>query len=288
MDRKTAPELQEHMLGTYHSLRVGLVVLGVALPLLVLLASHVVQQDPTWHGSISAYYHGHVRVRVFTTRDVFVGGLLAIAACLYFYKGYGTRENVALNLAGVLALVVALCPTHRPGTARDWAALVHKGSAVLFFLCIAYVSLRRSGDTVDLLPESKRPWYRRLYAGTGVAMIVMPLSALAIHTWIGSGTRTFWVEASGVWAFAAYWFVKTLEMRESHAEQQALDGQLEREAVAAPTAAVDHAAVDRAAVAEKATVGPPGRGGRRRLASRTVERVVPARAPAAPRLPALP
>ena len=45
--------------------------------------------------SISAYYGGPVR-------DIFVGALFAIAACLVAYQGVGLLEDYALNGAGVL------------------------------------------------------------------------------------------------------------------------------------------------------------------------------------------
>ena len=54
--------------------------------------------------SISAYYGGPVR-------DIFVGALLAIAACLVAYQGVGLLEDYALNGAGFYAVFVALVPT---------------------------------------------------------------------------------------------------------------------------------------------------------------------------------
>jgi len=55
-DQKSAAELQKHMLGTYYGLRIGLAVIGIALPLLVLSAGgllHHVWLKP----SISDYYY---------------------------------------------------------------------------------------------------------------------------------------------------------------------------------------------------------------------------------------
>jgi len=70
---------------------------------------------------------------------------------------------VALNLAGVFACLVALLPTDS-GSGKDGIVpVLHAMSAVLFFLCIAYVSLRRSRDTLYLLPEPKRPRFARMY-----------------------------------------------------------------------------------------------------------------------------
>jgi hypothetical protein len=235
MDRKTPDELQKHMLGTYFGLRVGLAVIGIALPLVVLFAGgvlHHVWLEPT----ISQYYHTQ-GLSFFTTRDFFVGGLFAAGAGLYLYKGFSTRENVALNLAGVFALFVALLPTAATSSNRGLVSTLHGTSAVLFFLCIAYVSLFRSRDTLHLLSPAKQRRYAWTYICTGVAMIVSPLAAvvlsIALEPTSGFKTLIFWAETFGVWTFAAYWLVKTSEMRQTKAEKRALDRELKREVMPA-------------------------------------------------------
>jgi hypothetical protein len=237
MDVKSAKELQEHMLGTYYGLRVGLAVIGFMLPVAVLLAGgilHHVWLEP----SISDYYHTKGRLPFFTTRDLFVGGLIAAGACLYLYKGFSTKENVALNLAGLFALFVAVLPTAATPSDKGIVSILHVTSAVLFFLCIAYVSLFRSRDTLRLLPENKQAGYMWAYRVTGIAMIVSPLAAVVLSFALEpeSGFRTwiFWVETFGVWAFSAYWIIKTGEMRNTNAERLALDAKLKREVRRAP------------------------------------------------------
>ena len=261
----TAHELQEHMLWTYYGLRVGLAAIGIALPILVVVAGGVLH-DAGLERSISAYYHTPPKLFWFTTRDIFVGGLLAVAACLYLYKGYSNKENVALNLAGMFAALVALLPTAAGGQPSGLISKLHATSAVLFFLCIAYVSLARSRDTLPLLPPARRRRYDRLYKSTGWAMILSPAAAVVLSLPFLASTQVntvkFWVEALAVWAFAAYWIVKTGEMRESTAERRALDAELTR-AVVAP-------------VPEMAVAG--GRAQRRK--GRHVEAIVPASQPA--------
>lgn len=238
-DTKSAAQLQTHMLGTYFSLRVGLAVLGVALPLVVWGVGWALHGEGL-KASISAYYYGDESVRVVTTRDLLVGFLLAAGACLYLYKGYSDRENVALNVAGAAAALVALLPTTAPGAERDVVTYLHAASAVLFFGCLAYVSLARAGDTLGLLPEDRRGVYAWRYRWTGVAMVLSPLAAVVLSmlsdrlAWLSDpesplSSLVFWVEALGVWAFAAYWTVKTREMQESHAEQHALEAALMRD-----------------------------------------------------------
>lgn len=234
MDRKSAGELQKHMLGTYYTLRIGLAGIGIALPIVVLLAGGVLHH--VWlEPSLSQYYYTAGRLRAFTTRDLFVGGLFAAGACLYLYKGFSTKENIALNLAGIFAILVALLPTAPPSSAGYLVSKLHGASAVLLFLCIAYVSLFRSRDTLPLLSVAKQRRYSRLYRATGIAMIVSPLGAVALAFLLEPASRfrtlIFWVETLAVWAFAAYWILKTMEMRETKAEQRGLDAELRREIV---------------------------------------------------------
>ena len=271
MDRKTSEELQDHMFQTYFSLRIGLAAIGSALPIVVLVAGvalhHVWIED-----SISAYYHTPPRLVFFTTRDLFVGCLLAAAACLYLYKGFSDKENVALNLAGVFAALVALLPTAADEGDRGLVSVLHATSAVLFFLCIAYVSLFRSHDTLCLLPRESRDRYKRLYSWTGGAMIASPLAAVVLTFALGTSTLVFWVEALGVWAFSAYWIIKTFEMRSSRAEERALDAELHREVV--PVAPSDEP--------DAVGVGSALRKTLRKMSPAYVEQIVPVDASGSP------
>lgn len=77
--------------------------LGVVLATSVLI--QVYSSDPTcWLGSISAYYYTPARA-------VFVAALCAIGAALVIFKASTTREDTALNVAGVGAFALALIPT---------------------------------------------------------------------------------------------------------------------------------------------------------------------------------
>ncbi|MGJ9423879.1 hypothetical protein [Aeromicrobium sp. CF3.5] len=97
-------DARQSAIETYRYLRVGIV--GLA----VLLAVSVVAQavaDGHLLGSISAYYFTPVR-------DVFVGVLVALGLSLIAVRGRGI-EDVLLNLAGLLAPIVAFVPTSSTG-----------------------------------------------------------------------------------------------------------------------------------------------------------------------------
>jgi hypothetical protein len=91
---------------TYRYLRIGIV--AVVVLLAASIAYERLQVD-CWQTSISAYYYTPVRA-------VFVGGLVAIGVALIVIKGSTTPEDIFLNLAGMLAPVVAFVPTANPGT----------------------------------------------------------------------------------------------------------------------------------------------------------------------------
>lgn len=97
MDRDTALETYRYLRG---GIPVMLVMLGAAL---LIERAHAT----CWQTSISAYY--------FTSaHGVFIASLCAIGTLLIVYKGSKDTEDVLLNLAGILAFVVAFVPTSRP------------------------------------------------------------------------------------------------------------------------------------------------------------------------------
>lgn len=210
----------ESISASYFQLRLGLAVLAFALPILLWLgAGHDHLQ-----GSISAYYHysavGDLRYGAGTVRDVLVGILCAAGAALYFYKGYSWQENLALNIAGIAAILLALAPMdwpHAPLAQKSFLSLVHSGAAVVFFLGIAFVCLFRSGDTLELIEEGdRRRRFKRLYALFGTLMIVLPLTAVLLNYLMPveaeSNRLIFTIEVVAIYVFAFFWVAKSREI----------------------------------------------------------------------------
>ena len=86
---------------TYDHLRWTLIGLPVLLFIVTLTIGAWNRSLPS---SISAYYSG-------SSRDVFVGVMIATAACLIAYRGTTALEEFSLNMAGFFAVFVALIPT---------------------------------------------------------------------------------------------------------------------------------------------------------------------------------
>lgn len=97
---------------TYRYLRWLMVLLPLVL--LVVTALTAIQQHEL-ERSISAYYGGPVR-------DVFVGVMIATAACMVIYQGASLLEDYTLNGAGFYAVFVALVPTNLDQTLRALGA----------------------------------------------------------------------------------------------------------------------------------------------------------------------
>ncbi|MBO0900222.1 hypothetical protein J1G42_08490 [Cellulomonas sp. zg-ZUI222] len=98
---------------TYRSLRLAVVVLPALLVTAVVSES---VRAGCWLDSLSAYYWTGAH-------DAFVGALCAVGAVLVVYTGADDVEDALLDVAGLLAFVVALTPTE-PGPGCDGPAPV--------------------------------------------------------------------------------------------------------------------------------------------------------------------
>ncbi|MDQ7991436.1 MAG: hypothetical protein AAGC63_01025 [Propionicimonas sp.] len=109
MSDTTGPDIARLTYGYLRWLLICLPALLFAVTMLTALGSGELET------SISAFYGGPVR-------DVFVGAMFAIAACLVAYQGVGLLEDYALNGAGFYAVFVALVPTGFAGLMDDLRA----------------------------------------------------------------------------------------------------------------------------------------------------------------------
>jgi hypothetical protein len=198
-------------------------VLAAGLPVVLWLGGRFFDGEAL-RCSMSAYYYSAAM------RDTFVGILCAIGVFLYLYKGFSRQENWSLNLAGTLAVGIALIPTN-PDCAAKSGITPHSALALLFFATIAYVCLTRASDTLSLIENPKRAkWLRNVYRGLGALMILSPLVAVVLATFLQpshpSSSLVFFVEGVAVWTFAAYWLTKSRELSMTDAEEKALQRKL--------------------------------------------------------------
>jgi hypothetical protein len=200
-------------------------VLGIALPILLVLVDGVwFDAGPFLRESLSAYYYSGAR-------ELFVGGLSAIGVFLFTYKvAENNLDNTLSLLAGLSVVVVALFPTSRPSNLIGLTALqnrwgesfvagIHFFAAAVFILSLAVISYffgkREGRPREDGVPQRRSRRFWRNYHWTCAALI------LAAFLWSGVTELTNWGpsrsllygEVVAVWAFAASWLWKGLEMR---------------------------------------------------------------------------
>jgi|HubBroStandDraft_6_1064221.scaffolds.fasta_scaffold95006_2 hypothetical protein len=158
-------------------------------------------------------------------RTYFVGFLFAVGAILYANKGYSRWEDILLNIAGISAWLIALFPMPWTGKLARFYWM-HGTAAIIFFLAIASVAAFCSHATVKLI---NNPTQRKLYMGAyrflAVLMIASPIAAYILNAHIlRKDNAIYWVEFCGIWAFAAYWIVKGIEMSGPDTEKKVAAG----------------------------------------------------------------
>jgi len=218
----TSDKLQENILSTYFTLRLGIVILSVALPPILYFGGRL--GGVGLLHSMSAYYGEQNGLM----RNWFVGILWAVGSFLYLYKGFSTTENVVLNFAGVFAVSVAMIPCNCWDGAVGDSNKVHAFCAVSFFLCMAFVCLFCAGDTISLLPDQKtKDAFKRRYRIIAVLLVGSPAAAVLVSYALDQHTSyRFFIEAFGVYMFALYWVVKSRELSITSAETLALHGKV--------------------------------------------------------------
>jgi hypothetical protein len=220
----TPEKLQKNILSTYFTLRVGIVVLSVGLPVVLYVGGRWWGAIPELATSMSAYYGEHAGAM----RNWFVGILCTVGSFLYLYKGFSDLENVLLNLAGGFAVGVAMVPCNcwsdAVGPSNAWHAFV----AIAFFVSMAAVCLFCAGDTITLLPDQKtQEAFRRRYRAIAAALLASPLAALLVSYLLQRfDSYKFLIEAFGVCVFGFYWWTKSREFHITAAEKRAVHGAL--------------------------------------------------------------
>jgi hypothetical protein len=216
----SSADLRRNMMRTYFTLRVGIVLLAFALPLVFLVYS-LISFGGLLEGSMSAFYGG-------VMRDWFVGMLWAIGFFLINYKGFSVLEDWLLNFAGGFAVLTAMTPCNCWGDESLTKSVAHTVFAVSFFICMAAVCLFCARDTIPLLPEqTDRDRFTRAYMTIAVLLALSPLAAVATAYFARAGdSRVFFIEWFAVWVFGAYWAVKSAEFKITSAERRALYGAL--------------------------------------------------------------
>ena len=242
-------EIQKLMLSMFISLRVGVGIVGIALPIVLVGAGGFLGVPLA--GTMSAYYHAnrdcampdqnscadkgnHQQPCANTApgqgpmRNWFVGSMFFMGAAMFLIKGFSRVEDWVLNIAGVAAAGVALIPMSWPCQLPYPSP--HFVCAAIFFFCVAFTCIFCSRKTLKEMPpapdrERVIRHYRNVYRFLAFLMVALPVAGWV--TAYNSGHQSLALETGGVWAFGIYWLVKTRELKHSDVERRIMNGQLE-------------------------------------------------------------
>lgn len=193
-------ELATFSVKSYRYLRLSIVVVVTAV-----LASVVIERTHVdcWQGSISAYYYTPVQA-------VFVGALLTIGVSLIAIKGSTNVEDMLLNVAGVLAPIVAFVPTSPPD--RRCASAPFVGGDTEPYIDNNVLALAIGGALALVLTLGpalllRKARIRRLDRGSLIGVGLGAVLLVAGLVWYGFFRDSFLDRAHGGAAIAMFFIV---------------------------------------------------------------------------------
>ncbi|MFB6421248.1 MULTISPECIES: hypothetical protein [Bradyrhizobium] len=212
----------------YRKLRTRMGVLTAAFPVVVIVIGLLwgIRPQP----SLSDYYFAQTPAQgvadLYPVRLWFCGLLFAVGVFLYRYKGFSKNEDRWLSLTGAFTLGVAIFPMGIPDKTSPFTlasfgypnVTLHGISAVLAFVCIGVIIFWYSDQTLSQIKNdpTARKRFRTFYFLIGAYMLLAMGGSVImhmLHTDRANDSYILYVEWSGLWAFAAYWFVKNWELR---------------------------------------------------------------------------
>jgi hypothetical protein len=204
---------------TYRHIRVAMIVAVFALAISVAyeyLTTGDSRSELCFQGSISAYYWTPVH-------SVFSGALICIGLCMIVLTTYGPYENMFLNLAGMMAPLVALIPPSRPGPSCKPTRVIElsvgfdiANNAFAFFaggagaICTTLLIVARAH------PGPVTDFAKRRAGRIQLAVMACVLFALAIwHFAIKNGFQSFAHPISAILMFAFIFVVVVINAQKS-------------------------------------------------------------------------
>ncbi|MBK7131647.1 MAG: hypothetical protein IPH69_02125 [Bacteroidales bacterium] len=223
MKKKAETIKAENIRKTFYRTRKAIGWLGILLSFILLLLSLIPFFKTAIQPSISHYYYTNLR-------EIFTGVLCATSLFLISYRGYSNEifclnENIMTNIAGFLALGVALMPTNPVKVNGEinwvdkidtllpvyesWTGTLHYIFAAGFFFILAHIShnIFVLGQ-IEIKGKTTQPYNEnRIYRICGwvifIAILLIPAGKFLIGEY-----STLPLEAVALVAFGISWLTK--------------------------------------------------------------------------------
>jgi hypothetical protein len=203
---------------TFRRMRKIIGYLGIGLPLVLFVLSLIPFFKTPLQNSISYYYYTNLR-------DIFIGVMCAVSFFLVCYKSSSNEvfwkdDNKMTNLAGFLALGVALAPTNPESCSEKIYALIplcakvigclHYIFAILFFAVLAEISI-----VVFTIGQKKNRRIRQslfnennIYRICGWIIVACVLLIIVCKICDRFPYLIFWLEFIALASFGISWLIK--------------------------------------------------------------------------------
>lgn len=211
-------KIENYDIFTYRRIRRAIGYLGISLPILLVGLSLISFFQTPVQPSISDYYYTNLR-------EIFTGILCAVGLFLIRYKGFGNasiwkNDNLLTNIAGIMALGVALFPTNPEDFKtkiytlipypEKWLGWLHYGFAALLFLILALLSI--NVFTIGQENETRTPKSmlneNNIYKTCGYLIIVFVVMVPIFEVLKLYPYSTLIFEALSLFAFGIAWLIK--------------------------------------------------------------------------------
>lgn len=203
-----------HLHWTYRQVRIMAGAALIAIPVIIVVTGYWRHQIilPT----LSHYYFGEAVPGLL--RTLFTGFLVLVGGLMLGYRGFDDRDNWIHNVAGLLAIAVALFPKglDDQDIYRDAVRypFMHGASAVFLFFVAAYAVIYSGGSNLQSrLNESElallRKWRIASVAGMISGAIAYAPYILLRNPDFLPPSGVLLVEMTGFFGFAFYWLGMT-------------------------------------------------------------------------------
>ena len=218
MKKQPEPSVSENDILTFRRIRKAIGWLALSLPVSLIMLPLIPIFKTSIQNSISYYYYTNLR-------EVFTGVLCAVSLFLIRYKGFDDpkfwrNDNKMTNLAGIMAMGVALVPTNPNNCSEkiytiipfcvNFLGVIHYLFATVFFVILAIISLviftigqkKNKQIPLSLLNENN------IYKICGIAIIVFAGMIPICDLLKFFPKSTLVLEALALTAFGISWLVK--------------------------------------------------------------------------------
>ncbi len=204
-------KIESHNVFAYRRLRRTIGYLGIFLPVILVVLSLFKFFDTEVQPSISHYYFTNLR-------EIFTGTLCAVAFFLICYKGHGNKsiwknDNLLTNIAGFMALGVALIPTSPIYETDKFYTLIpfdlewlHYGFAAILFLIFSLLAInvftigQECNTDIPMSVINENNIYRFCGYSIIVFIAMVPMAKFQYSTLI--------FEALSLFMFGTAWLIK--------------------------------------------------------------------------------